>query len=86
MSNKDSSTGGGPHLSKLSGDAIDEYRDAVLRKACVLAVEEDEMSVSEARRFMALDRQTQIRVEWGPDEEYRDMAVEWFTEHREEIV
>jgi len=72
--------------AKLSGEAIDSYKDAIRREACVLAIDEDEMSVGEARRFLKLDEKEQLVADWGPSKLYYKRAVEWFEDHRSEFI
>ncbi len=55
--------------AKLSGEAIDSYKDAIRREACVLAIDEDEMSVGEdPSRYLKLDEKEQLVADWGPVE------------------
>ncbi len=72
-----------PELSALSGKAINEFDRAIRRMACVFAVEDDEMSVNEAVRYLKLDEKERIQSPLELPDGYEQEAKEWLFENWE---
>jgi len=63
-----------PELNALRAQAVCDYEEAHVTMACVIAVENDEMSVSEGKRWMQLDEKERLMVDWGPADEHMKTA------------
>lgn len=84
MSERDDCGQAKSHLARFRSAAIESFEEAVETQACVLAIEDGELSVNEARRYLKQDRRDRVGSPLAPPREYVAAARDWLSDEHQE--